>query len=232
MNEVDRIRNLVALEFPECEVYFSSSDVPASILVPLEWLGFGLEPRNEVWLPDRWIDFSSRMPTVFKWLKACVVGTALVVSDKLYLAYIYRENNEIGIYLGGEPIGESNEAKKLLSLPGSLQDFYKHLHDGFYFYIDRSMGPSKHQDFVNISDLADEDLSGFPDLVGIFSNGAGDYVSVVSGFEFSGAYIWWHENQSLPDVNIDLWAVVDTWMGIFLENSDSNEDIIRSGKFV
>ncbi|RMS49437.1 hypothetical protein ALP64_204282 [Pseudomonas syringae pv. actinidiae] len=40
-------------------------------------------------------------------------------------------------------------------------------------------------------------------------------------------YIWWHEKQDYPDVDIDTWSTMDAWMGIFLENSDSNESILE-----
>jgi len=88
------------------------------------------------------------------------------------------------------------------------------------------MGPSRFEDFVSIKDLCDEDYPALPDMVGVFSSGAGDYLSLAEPPAEVEAFIWWHEEPDVPTRNIDLWDVMDSWMSIFLENSDSNDSIL------
>ncbi|WP_322362921.1 hypothetical protein [Pseudomonas sp. Teo4] len=85
------------------------------------------------------------------------------------------------------------------------------------------MGPSQLEDFVQIKDLCDEEYRALPDMLGVFSSGAGDYLALGDGTLKGEAFIWWHENPENPTVGIDLWNVKDSWISIFLENSDSNE---------
>lgn len=166
------------------------------------------------------------LPTVSKWLNTCVIGTALASGDKNHLVYIYRENNEIGLYLGGEPVAQGLTAPNLSILLLSVRNFYTELHDGFCFYVDLSMGPSRLQDFVNIDDLADDEVAVVTGLVGFFSDGAADFVAVASHLADIEFYDCWHEQQEALERNVDAWAVIGAWMGILLENSDSNESII------
>jgi len=226
MKNIESIKQSVRSELSGYSVYFSPDELPSSIELPESWSGFGLQPSSSVWIPDEWKNFSSVLPTVYKWLNKCVIGTALALGDKSYLVYIYLETDELGLYLGGEPVAQGAGTTNLSVIPLSVGQFYTRLHDGFCFYIDWSMGPSRLQDFVNIDDLADEEISVIPGLVGFFSNGAGDYITVTSLLSYAKFYIWWHEQQETPEANVDVWAVMDAWMGIFLENSDSNETII------
>ena len=85
------------------------------------------------------------------------------------------------------------------------------------------MGPSRLEDFVPIKDLCDEDYPSLRDMVGVFSSGAGDYLGLGDDPFKDEAFIWWHEKPESPTEGIDLWNVMDSWMSIFLENSDSNE---------
>lgn len=85
------------------------------------------------------------------------------------------------------------------------------------------MGPSRLQDFVPIKDLCDEDYPALPDMLGVFSSGAGDCLALGDGSFKGEAFIWRHEKPESPTEGIDLWNVMDSWMSIFLENSDSNE---------
>lgn len=207
-------------------VYFSASDLPDSLAIPSHWSGFGLHYATSVWVPTEWQMFSSVLPTVAKWLKQCVIGTAVAVSDQVYLVYIYREDNELGLYLGGSPVADNVAALDVFQRSSMLERFYRQLHNGFYYYEDASMGPSRIEDFVSIDNLVDEGPIAIPGMTGFFSNGAGDFITVVNRTDCLKFYIWWHENQSYPETNIDVWAVIDAWMGIFLENANSNEDLI------
>lgn len=86
-----------------------------------------------------------------------------------------------------------------------------------------TMGPSRLEDFVPIKDLCDEDYPALPDMLGVFSSGAGDYLALGDGPCEGEAFIWWHEKPERPTQGIDLWEVMDSWMSIFLGNSDANE---------
>ena len=197
-------------------------------MIPKSWAGFGLHKASSVWVPSEWGMFSSVLPTVDKWLRQCVIGTAIAVSDRMYLVYIYREGDEIGLYFGGVPASAQVKVIDVFQHSPLLEKFYTQLHDGFCFYIDASMGPSRIEDFVSIDDLIDDAPSAVPGMTGFFSNGAGDFITVVNRLECAEFYIWWHEQQSQPEADINVWAVMDAWMGIFLENSDSNEEVIVS----
>ncbi|RMM72328.1 hypothetical protein ALQ72_100818 [Pseudomonas syringae pv. maculicola] len=214
-------------ELPEHSVYFSASELPEGTPLPIEWAGFGLGEKQSDWLPSKWHDFSSFLPNVYLWLNKCVIGTAVAISERPYLVYIYTEDGELNLYLGGAPLNALESTKELSPLIESLQSFYTQLHDGFIFYIDHSMGPSRVQDFVNIHDLCDDICPTGPELTAFFSSGAGDYMAVDKNSSPPANYIWWHEKQDCPDVDIDTWPTMDAWMGIFLENSDSNESILE-----
>ncbi|MEN4748817.1 hypothetical protein ABEH28_03415 [Pseudomonas sp. Ps21-P2] len=223
---IKRLKSAVRAELKNYTVYFSSADLPDAVVIPSSWSGFGLHHASSVWVPKEWDKFSSLLPTVDKWLRQCVVGTAVAVSDKVYLVYIYREDNELGLYLGESPVSGEVATLDVFRRAPMFERFYTNLHNGFCFYIDSSMGPSAIEDFVSIDDLIDDEPIAIPDMTGFFSNGAGDYITVVNGIDCPEFYIWWHEQQSQPERDIDVWAVIDAWMGIFLENADSNEDVI------
>lgn len=226
MDPIELLKADVRAELSGYSVYFSPSDLPEAVVIPSSWSGFGLHYASSVWVPREWEMFSSVLPTVEKWLKKCVVGTAVAVSDKAYLVYIYREDNELGLYLGGSPVTGTARALDVFQRSPMFKRFYTQLHNGFYFSIDSSMGPSRIEDFVSIDGLVDDEPIAIPGMKGFFSNGAGDFITVVNRTNGPEFYIWWHEQQSRPETDIDVWAVIDAWMGIFLENADSNEDVI------
>lgn len=227
MDNIEVLKKAVTSKLSNYKVYFSKDEIPKDLKLPNEWLEFGISNSSEVWIPTKWGDYSSKLPVISKWLKECILGTAIALGDKLYLVYIYAEDNNLRIYLGGAPLGSESQSLEQYGLSSLLDSFYKQLHDGFCFYVDFSMGPSRLQDFVMIDDLSEETCC-IPKLVGFFSNGMGDYIATSTDERFSGFYIWWHEEQDRPETNIDAWAVMDAWMSIFIENSDSNEYIIGS----
>ncbi|MFP3924307.1 hypothetical protein [Pseudomonas sp. W5-36] len=226
MNAIELLKADVRAELNGYSVYFSPSDLPDAVVIPSTWSGFGLHHASSVWVPGEWKMFSSLLPTVQKWLTQCLLGTAVAVSDKVYLVYIYREDNELGLYLGGSPVTATVGALDVFEGSPMFERFYTQLHNGFYFYIDSSMGPSRIEDFVSIDDLVDDEPIAIPGMTGFFSNGSGDFITVVNRINGPEFFIWWHEQQSCPETDIDVWAVIDAWMGIFLENADSNEDVI------
>ena len=217
----DEIKLQVSSKLKDYKVYFSPGEVPADILVYNEWKNFGLVESRNANLPAAWDNFSDRLPWVCDWLRKCVVGTVLAVNEKSYLGYVYMEDGQVYIYLGGEPLKNRSVAGRT-EIPGRIFDFYSKLHNGFGFYIGMTMGPSPVEDFICVQDLCDEDLSFLPRLVSFFSSGAGDYLAMGMVSEREIAYVWWHEEPTRPEVDIDFWAVMNTWMAIFLENCDSN----------
>jgi hypothetical protein len=226
MSAIELLKADVRAELRGYSVYFSPSDLPDAVIIPPSWSGFGLHHAPYVWLPQEWDIFAAVLPAVGKWLTRCVVGTAVAVSDKVYLVYIYREDGELGLYMGGVPTNEKVVALNVFRRSPMFEAFYTQLHNGFCFYIDFSMGPSRIEDFVSIEDLIDDEPVAIPGMTGFFSNGAGDFITVIDRAEIPEFYIWWHEQQSQPETDIDVWAVINAWMGIFLENADSNEDVI------
>lgn len=224
---IDELKKLVISKLPNHKIYFSHSDLPSSLVIPDEWSGFGVGDTLSSWFPAKWNDYASRLPTVLKWLRKCVLGTA-VISDNndCYLAYIYAEDENIGMYFGGLPL-KYVEVSSDINLPSELKNFYDELHNGFFFYVDRSMGPSSIKDFASINDLREDDTDDIDNQVGIFSNGMGDYITMVRNDSSTDFYIWWHEDQNSPDCDVEVWPVMDAWMGIFLENSNSNEWLVQ-----
>ncbi|WP_322366982.1 hypothetical protein [Pseudomonas sp. Teo4] len=212
------------VELKGYEVYFSSDDVPPEVKFPEQWVGFGLSSGCERFVPAEWSDFSDLLPWVSAWLDKCVVGTVLAVADKPYLIYVYSEDGSLYFYMGGAPLNfEAISLDEYSYLSVELKKFYMEVHNGFGFYIGCTMGPSRLEDFVVIKDLCDEDYPSLPNMVGVFSNGGGDYLSLSSESLGREAFIWWHENPEEPTCGVDLWDVMDSWMSIFLENSDSNK---------
>jgi hypothetical protein len=225
MKNIDDLKKRIAAELEDYNIYFSPESVPKNINFPVAWKNFGFVDGKHSRIPDAWGLFADHLPWVTSWLDKCVLGTFLAVSDKPYLLYVYCEDDELNFYIGGVPIEDSIWSGKLAYLNGDLKRFYCNLHDGFGFYIGCTMGPSRTEDFVFIEDLCDETIPGLPSLVGFFSSGAGDYLALELKLSANEAYIWWHEKPEFPDKNIDMWAVMDTWMSIFLENSDSNDSM-------
>jgi len=227
MNWSNSLKERIVNELKDYEVYFSADEVPSGADFPEQWRGFGCSKVDSGNIPAEWKTFAEVLPWVNSWLAKCVIGTVLAFSDKPYLAYVYSDNGDLCFYMGGIPLGVEGENNVQVQwLPQKLKAFYTTLHDGFGFYIGYTMGPSRFEDFVSIKDLCDEDYPALPDMVGVFSSGAGDYLSLAEPPAEVEAFIWWHEEPDVPTRNIDLWDVMDSWMSIFLENSDSNDSIL------
>ena len=226
MNRIDDLKKRIKIELDGYSVYFTPESVPADVNFPVAWKNFGFVDGRNSRIPDAWGSFAGNLPWVTSWLDKCVLGTFLAVSDKAYLVYAYCEDGELNFYLGGVPVkGDDVFCEAVNFLNDDLKRFYTTLHDGFGFYIGFTMGPSRLEDFVRIDELCDEPIPNFPNLIGVFSSGAGDYLALEHKAAVGKAYIWWHEKQDSPDTDVDLWVVMDTWMSIFLENSESNDSM-------
>jgi len=57
-------------------------------------------------------------------------------------------------------------------------------------------------------------------MVSFFSSGAGDYLALGRKAWEGDFFIWWHEKPDAPVRKDDLWGIMDTWMSIFLEDSE------------
>jgi hypothetical protein len=227
MNWSDSLKVRIVNELKGYDVYFSAEEVPSEINLPEQWRGFGFSNRGGEGMPAEWANFAELLPWVSAWLDKCVLGTVFAVSDRPYLMYVYSENGDLWFYMGGVPLElEQSVNDRIQWMPRRLKAFYTNLHNGFGFYIGCTMGPSRIEDFVSIKDLCDEEYPALPDMTGVFSSGAGDYLSLTKPPAEGEALIWWHEEPEMPTRNIDLWDVMDSWMSIFLENSDSNESVL------
>lgn len=152
----------------------------------------------------------------------CLLGTALLLGDDVELAYIFHDGSSIFYYVGGKPIeAEVAESFSFKHLPSRLKSFYREVHDGFTFFPARSMGPQPLADQSRVSDLVDDiDDSFAAGWITVFSNGGGDYVAVnADSRSDSDGLIWWHENPATPEFDINVFNVMDAWMGIFLEDA-------------
>lgn len=215
------LREKIAAELPGYQLYYSVEDVPENMQLPSAWAEFGLRADGRDYLPPSWLAFAELLPGVSAWLRRSVIGTVLAISDRPYLLYVFSEDGALYFYMGGVPVSEVEiNALENSFMPGTLRRFYTDVHNGFGFHLGCTMGPSRLEDFVSIKDLCDEDIAGLPDMIGIFSSGAGDYLCLDSGKPATEeALIWWHENPEDPEMSVDLWATMDAWMSIFLENS-------------
>lgn len=102
------------------------------------------------------------------------------------------------------------------------------MHDGYTFFPARSMGPQRLGDQSRVSELVDEaDDSFVAGWITVFSNGSGDYVAVnADSHDDSDGLIWWHENPATPEFAIDVFRVMDAWMGVFLADTKPRAQLL------
>lgn len=216
------LKHRIATELHGYNVYFSATEVPPEVAFPPQWRDFGISDNTRQSLPAEWAEFANLLPWVVEWLDRCVLGTVLAVSDRPYLMYVYSEGDALYFNMGGAPLSfEGASLDDHPYLPPDLKNFYMKLHNGFGFYIGGTMGPSRVEDFVSIADLCDDDYPHLPEMTGVFSSGAGDYLALGAGSAQGEVFIWWHEVPDEPETGIDLWAVMDAWMSAFLETSNA-----------
>lgn len=212
--------------FPDRNIYFSPADAPQNLILPKGWENFGVLPSAGLLFPDTWRDFSNELPWVVSLLDKCLLGTAILGGSPTELLYIFHDANGLYYYIGGEPLADSNTA---LAFGGRLSEFYKKVHNGFTFYPANSMGPLKICDCTYVSELIDEENTDFATKwLTILSNGGGDYLAVDLNKPFDNdGIIWWHEEPMEPELDMDIFGVMDTWISIFLEDTRLRDDILR-----
>lgn len=220
----EEIKKAIVDELKEYDVYFSLEEIPDNIFLPDQWLDFGPAEVGKKCTPGEWSNYSELLPWVSAWIENCVLGTVVAISDRPFLMYVFSGEGDLYFYMGGVPLGlESTRLDNYKDFPESLKKFYCELHNGFGFYIGCTMGPSPVEKFFSIKDLCDDDYPNLPDMTAIFSSGAGDYMAIGKGRASGQVFIWWHEKPDQPARDLDLWAYMDSWMSIFLEDCDTND---------
>ncbi|KPB72138.1 hypothetical protein ALQ34_103205 [Pseudomonas syringae pv. maculicola] len=92
------------------------------------------------------------------------------------------------------------------------------------------MGPQKIEHCVFVSDLIDEQDTDFAaKWLALFSNGGGDYLAIdVSNSASDKGLIWWHEQPLEPESGLDFFEVMDTWISIFLEDTQQRDELLNT----
>lgn len=214
--------------FPHYKLCFALEDIPQDIVLPKEWEKFGVSLEIAPAYPDSWSSFLNEFPSIIRLLNNCLLGTAVLLGSKIEMVYIFHDGNSLYYYVGGAPVTKnSGEAIKLNHLPGRLQDFYREVHDGYTFFPARSMGPQCLSDQSRVCKLTDEEDCSFAEnWITVFSNGGGDYVAVEADKQNSTeGLIWWHEEPTSPELDIDIFEIMDAWMAIFLEDTKTREEL-------
>jgi len=225
----------VKTSFVDRDVYFSPNELPANVIIPAEWEEFGAVFSEKPRFPAAWNSFADKLPWVLSLLDTCLVGTFVLGGEKVELLYVFHDANGLYYYTGGLPLTSCPlKSDKINLIAGRLSDFYLHVHNGFTFFPAQSMGPQKIEDFSCVADLIDEEETSFAaSWVTVFSNGGGDYLAVdINNHAEDKGVIWWHEQPMEPELGIDVFEVMDTWISIFLEDTQSRSEVlIEESKF-
>ena len=174
---------------------------------------------------ERWKGYRDRLPTTFEFLRQHLNEVRLLQDrDRVRLLYELEKDGETMYYAGGNPLRRvmnPSVARVWDRLPASLRQFYDSLHDGWCDLAAISLGPAPTEHFFILDDqewgvLEDIGDPGcdLKDLVAIYTNGAGGYVAI--SVSRKGDVLWWKDRA--PRLNIDLWAVMDAWTEIGLNN--------------
>jgi len=215
--------NALTERFPRNNLAFSFREIPPTKTIPTEWKNFGInnDMKNCAWHPLTWEIYSHRLPWTHTLLRKCLIGTAILYTEQPNLIYIFHDSEDYYFYIGKPPLSYLNlHTRNKLKIPCELVDFYQNIHNGFTFHPTNAMGPLPLEDQPLLIHLYDGTDFPFPkESIGIFHNGAGDYLSVAPNIKKQNAFIWWHEHPENPDFNLDLCAVMDNWICLFLEDT-------------
>jgi hypothetical protein len=220
------IKSAVYERFSGSQVYFSAEELPPEFKMPADWQNFGLGGAGRY--PQCWRLFMDKLPWVFKLIENCLMGTVIVVEDKIYLAYIFHDEEMFYFYTGEPPVAAgSQDYLTVENFPPRLAVFYTMVHNGFTFSPANSMGPMNIKDLSRIVDLVDGDTDFSLSLTTIFSNGGGDYLAIdLSEPNRETGAIWFHENPLELEEDVNLFAVMDAWISIFLEDSRFRDEFL------
>lgn len=215
--------------FVDRDVFFSPNELPADVVVPTGWKEFGAVFSEQPKFSVAWYSFADKLPWVLSLLDTCLIGTFVLGGEKIELLYVFHDANGLYYYVGGLPLSSCPlKSDKINLIAGRLSDFYLHVHNGFTFFPAQSMGPQKIEDLSRVADLIDEEETSFAESwITVFSNGGGDYLAVdINNQAEDKGVIWWHEQSMEPELGIDVFEVMDTWISIFLEDTQLRSDIL------
>ncbi|MNJ63841.1 hypothetical protein D3C77_597660 [compost metagenome] len=148
---------------------------------------------------------------------------------EIELLYIFHDSNGFYYYVGGAPLGKNFPgSNKVKLLPWKLSEFYVKVHNGFTFFPAQSMGPQKIENTMCVADLIDEeDVKFAEEWLTVFSNGGGDYLAVdLKSKDLDEGVIWWHEEPVDPELDVNVFDIMDSWISIFLEDTRLRDDLL------
>jgi hypothetical protein len=141
---------------------------------------------------------------------------------------VKNSKGKILYYEGRNPKDTSNNKqleKDWSNIPTKIREFYKNIHNGFYYYPSKSMGLSSFENVVFldeyewgiIDDIGEDNLKiDLASSYGFFSNGIGTYVVIdYKNCNDDNATLW--SSKEEPDYNLKFWDVVDEWIVIGFE---------------
>lgn len=178
-----------------------------------------------------WEVYRDQLPTVCNFLAIHLRSVNLMTNKDLVtnttsvrLLYELQIADQTAYYAGGNPLGKTMSPRVQDAwgkLPADFRHFYDSLHNGWYDLSSDSMGPSptEHFSFLDEFEWGILDEIGDPgcdlkDLLAVYSNGMGSYVALSVGRREYGDVLWWKDKP--PLLNIDAWAVIDSWTEIGL----------------
>jgi len=207
-------------------IYFSNAELPPDFIIPNEWKNFGVDSEGTRKFPATWHGFENDLPRIFSLLNLGLIGTAVLDGNSIQLIYIFHGDQGLYYYTGGLPLDACPlKVGSYFPFQGKISEFYHYVHNGFTFFPAQSMGPQKVEHFTCVADLIDEESTDFAsEWITLLSNGAGDYLAVdLASLENNSGVIWWHEQPLEPEVGVGVFEVMDTWMSIFLEDTQPRD---------
>lgn len=230
--EVDRFRR-------NAVVYTRRGEVPKSPHIPVSWLDLLAQQESDgrPKTPAEWAEFGDVLPQVTTFLRknVCAVGILMEQPDTPSLVYAYRQDGEINLFQGWPPSFVANGPAPRIAaiwsnLPPRVQRLYERVHNGWVFLPSWAMGPARADQIRFLSDdewnMRPGEKAGLPfrleDVISIFANGAGDSLCIDTAARQpeKAGLVWWHEEPGKPDIRQDVWAVMDTWFGMFVEGAE------------
>ena len=200
---------------------------PETIL-PASWLKI-LSAREEervAMMLELWQPFN-QLENVLVCLKENLQSVDLICNSNGYsLIYGIRSGAHLLYYEGRNPLSKNipdRINKYWNNLPEGLSAFYEQLHNGWFFFASASKGlsPVENWSFLGddrwniVEELGNLDFS-LDDMLTVYGNGIGDYVSLDVQKPNGESILWWHNKA--PRRSVDFWTAVDTWTHLGLIN--------------
>lgn len=175
------------------------------------------------------------MPSIGAFLRGKLKNLSVLEEPRGGTSLLYEftsGGDDLNFYRGRQPLLAVPEKFQGVweCIPADLRYFYLRIHNGWTFVPSESMGPLPVEYWHFLSedkfDIDDDVAAGLPidisQTLAVFHNGAGDYLCLDFADQTAEArgVIWWHDNPEEPEF-VDFWAVLDAWIGIFLEEADS-----------